>query len=171
MKTSYLAILITGSFCLSTSPMLFGEAPPPPSEKNAKEEKKSDARRERFPEELFKKMDADNDGKVSKEEFMKSAEERFSKFDGNNDGFLEKEDVPEKVRERIAQKKPQLKGGANTGGKISKEAFLQMNAKRFEKMDSNNDGFIDKTEFESDVRKMRGNLGRIPQTGPRKRQK
>ncbi len=171
MKTTSLVIPIAVSLCLPLSSSLLGEAPAPPRENNKKENAPPAARHEHFPEEFFKKMDANNDGKVSKEEFTKSAEDRFAKFDGNKDGALEKKDVPEKIRERMKQKDRQPKGAALGDKKITKEAFLQMNAKRFEKMDTNNDGFIDKSEFEADVKKMRDHLGKGPKNEPRKRPK
>lgn len=57
------------------------------------------------PEEQFKALDADNDGKVSKAEFVArvkddaekkaKAEMRFSRIDKNNDGFLSLEEFKE----------------------------------------------------------------------------
>ena len=43
----------------------------------------------------FDKMDADDDGKISKDEYIKIHEKRFDKFDANNDGYLTKEEVIE----------------------------------------------------------------------------
>ena len=57
------------------------------------------------PEEMFKKLDKDGNGSVSKEEFMASpgakkdatkAEERFGKMDKNKDGSLSKEEMTPK---------------------------------------------------------------------------
>ncbi len=169
MKKSSLVIIIAGSFCLNSSSLLLGEAPAPPRENAAKQNIPPAAKHEHFAEEFFNKMDANNDGKVSKEEFTKAAEERFARFDGNKDGALEKSDVPEKIRERMKQKGRQHQGGTNGDKKITKEAFMQMNAKRFEKMDANHDGFIEKSEFEADVKKMHEHMGKGAQNEPRKR--
>ena len=50
-------------------------------------------------DEAFKKMDANGDGKVSKEEFLnhskKQAEEGFAKLDKNNDGVIDKPEIAE----------------------------------------------------------------------------
>jgi Ca2+-binding EF-hand superfamily protein len=56
----------------------------------------------RDPEAMFKKLDKDNDGKISKEEFKESPmakrdgakpDEMFSKRDKDSDGFLSKEEL------------------------------------------------------------------------------
>ena len=63
-------------------------------------------------EKAFKMMDANSDGKVTKEEFLaaaqKRAEERFAKLDKENKGYLTKEDFTaarEKTRERSKNRK------------------------------------------------------------------
>lgn len=57
------------------------------------------------PEEMFKKKDANGDGKVSKEEFLKGAkdaakaEAAFTAKDKDKDGFLTKEEFAAKKKE------------------------------------------------------------------------
>ncbi len=182
MNTKLKSKFIIGvCFCFST--LLRAETPPPPADgKPAKTSDKAAKRSLPFnnnhkpgeqhsPGEYFKHMDTDGDGKVSKEEFMKAAEERFAKFDGNKDGVLEKEDVPTKVKERLAQKKPQGKHEATAGKGITKEEFLKHNADRFDAMDKNKDGFIDKSEIEESMKKMHEHVGHPAPTGPRVRPK
>lgn len=41
----------------------------------------------------FKRMDTDNDGKVSKAEAMAAAEARFARVDANGDGFITPEEI------------------------------------------------------------------------------
>jgi Ca2+-binding EF-hand superfamily protein len=59
------------------------------------------------PEEMFKKLDKDSNGSVSKEEFLASpgakkdatkAEERFKKMDKNGDGALSMEEMTPKKK-------------------------------------------------------------------------
>ena len=46
----------------------------------------------------MKKMDADGDGTVSKDEFMAHAEEKFSRKDKNGDGVLSSDEMKHKKR-------------------------------------------------------------------------
>jgi hypothetical protein len=77
-------------------------------------------------EAIFKKMDANGDGKVSKEEFVKFHEE-----------------VRKKIEDRLAAKgkKPKGKGSAKAVDR------------RFKMLDENNDGFITLDEFKSGMAK------------------
>lgn len=59
------------------------------------QEKKDHPRRD--PEELFKKLDTDADGKISKEEADKSEhkmiKEHFAEIDANSDGYISKDEL------------------------------------------------------------------------------
>jgi EF-hand domain pair len=91
---------------------------------------------------LFETMDADKDGKLSKDEFATGLEK-----------------VGEKLKERAADK-----GGAK-GDKLAgaREKIAQ---RAFEKMDANSDGSISKDEFEksefdpSNLKNLREKLGK-----------
>lgn len=52
----------------------------------------------------FEKMDANGDGKVSKEEWVKARESRFSAMDKNSDGFIDKDEWQAK-REKMREHK------------------------------------------------------------------
>lgn len=77
---------------------------------NAADEKKpaaDGAKKKGNPEEMFKKLDKDANGSISKEEFMASpnakkdeakAAERFGKMDKNSDGSLTKEEMAPKKK-------------------------------------------------------------------------
>jgi Ca2+-binding EF-hand superfamily protein len=45
------------------------------------------------PDEMFTKMDTNNDGKLSKEEAQGPLKENFSKIDTNSDGYISKEEL------------------------------------------------------------------------------
>ena len=71
--------------------------------------------RARF-DEAFKKMDANGDGKISKEEWVeyrkKEAEEQFSKLDANNAGSIDKAQIEEGMR----RLRGQMQGSGGRGG-------------------------------------------------------
>lgn len=52
---------------------------------------------------MMSKIDSDEDGKISKEEFIKYHEEKFKKKDLNNDGFID-EDEMQKMMEKYKHK-------------------------------------------------------------------
>lgn len=69
------------------------------------------AKKKPNPEEMFKRLDKDGNGSVSKEEYMASpgakkdeakAAERFGKMDKNGDGSLSKEEMTPKKKKKDA---------------------------------------------------------------------
>jgi Ca2+-binding EF-hand superfamily protein len=91
------------------------------TEKKAEEDKKA-ANKKVDRSKIFDKLDADSDGKISKDEFQKGMEK-----------------LGEKVKEKV---EASGKGNSKAGGMLEK-----IMEKLFEKMDSDNDGSISKDEF------------------------
>src|SRR5262249_34376946 len=101
----------------------------------------------------LKAMDKDGDGKVSKQEFT-GPEGLFGRLDANNDGFITKEEA-ESFRPAGG-----LGGGAGAGqgserfkaldkngdGKLSKDEFPGR-PQGFERLDTNKDGFLSPDEL------------------------
>ncbi len=56
------------------------------------------------PDKVFEKLDADKDGKISKEEVDKAdrprMKENFSKIDADGDGFISKEELKKMLEQR-----------------------------------------------------------------------
>ncbi len=78
---------------------------------DAQETKKPPQRQRKTVEQIFKTLDANKDGKLSKEEFMTNVpearkaarEKRFTAMDANKDGFVTPEEMKaafEKMKER-----------------------------------------------------------------------
>lgn len=58
-------------------------------------------------EELFKQLDSDEDGKLSKKEVKGPIKNDFSKIDTNEDGFLSKEEVEKAPKPKRGERRPQ----------------------------------------------------------------
>ena len=91
--------------------------PPPPENAASTPSNGSSPGRGRTPfnvEEYLKRMDANGDGKVSKEEFMafhqKELEERFKRLDANGDGFVDKSELEQAMKS--------LRGGEGMGARL-----------------------------------------------------
>ncbi len=109
---------------------------------------------------LFDKLDLDKNGKISKDEAMKSNNERFTgnfdRIDTNKDGNVSREELKNSKNQvnttaqtqKSKESNPKL--DANNDGKISHdEAYKSGNQyyiNNFEKLDTNKDGFISKEE-------------------------
>jgi Ca2+-binding EF-hand superfamily protein len=114
------------------------------------------------PEALFKKMDADGDGKISKDEFKdymakngpralrdkpELLDRAFDKADADGDGYLSMDEfkaLVEKFRERMGGK-----GKPGAGPAAGAKALLEKPEVLFKKMDANGDGKVSKDEFKS----------------------
>jgi Ca2+-binding EF-hand superfamily protein len=125
-------------------------------------------RGERFRERMLARWDENHDGKVTKDEFLNSVKKRFARFDLNNDGRITDEDLPPIMRGRDILKSD---GGATSGrrggrhggfmlnrlreadankdGVITLDEVLAQASKRFDLMDRNKDGALDKSDFDA----------------------
>lgn len=96
----FFGLLIGGVLLATSSPAQEGNRPPPPGGPEGRGN----------PSEMLKRADADGDGKVSKEEFVKARtaelDEAFARIDGNADGFLDEAEakaIAERMREAMAR--------------------------------------------------------------------
>lgn len=96
-------------------------------------------------EDNFNKVDANNDGKISKKEYFDAVKRIFDKVDKNKDGVLTRDEL--KAIDKIDAKKFMKGEDINNDGKISEEEFTRAAEKRFKFLDKNNDGFIDQKEW------------------------
>src|SRR4051812_17961819 len=103
--TTLLALILSASFACAAD----REDKKTEDTKSGEQEKLGPRDRAKQQEEMFKQMDANSDGKVSKEEFNAKqggdkaaggAADRFSKLDRNNDGELTKREFTTPTYER-----------------------------------------------------------------------
>ncbi len=73
----------------------------------------------------LKQLDADNDGSVSLDEFMKPKLDRFAKFDQNADGTLNGAELTSKMQERSSHRARMMMARLDVDGdgKVSKDEF------------------------------------------------
>ncbi len=113
-------------------------------------------------DEMFKRIDADGDGKVAQSEFM-MGEEQFKKMDKNSDGFIEATEFempsfnPNRANMPRTKEDFIKRSDKDGDSKIAKNEF-QGPEEFFGNMDKNGDGFITLDEA-PDFSQMRGGPG------------
>jgi Ca2+-binding EF-hand superfamily protein len=106
--------------------------------------------------EMFDTIDADKDGKVTKDEMDAHRAAEFAAADTNSDGVLSAEELTQKhlarmaetVAERTARMIENLDDNAD-GSLSAEEMDPRMQDRRFSRMDQDNDGAISKAEVEA----------------------
>ena len=100
---------------------------------------------------IFERADANNDGSVTKEEFIAARGQQFAKFDRNSDGYLDSSDVPKRLAERRKQNGGgEMHGGqfdADGDGKVSKDEFINGPTLIFDRADADKNNVLDAKEL------------------------
>lgn len=100
---------------------------------------------------MFERADANNDGSVTKEEFIAARGQQFAKLDRNSDGYLDSSDMPKRMAERRKQNGGgEMHGGqfdADGDGKVSKEEFINGPTTLFDRADTDKNNVLDAKEL------------------------
>jgi Ca2+-binding EF-hand superfamily protein len=100
---------------------------------------------------MFERADANNDGSVTKEEFIAARGQQFARFDRNSDGYLDSNDVPKRLAERRKQNGGgEMHGGqfdADGDGKVSKDEFINGPTLIFDRADADKNSVLDAKEL------------------------
>jgi Ca2+-binding EF-hand superfamily protein len=89
-------------------------------------------------------FDTDNDSTVDLTELNKAAEELFGKLEKDNDGTLDKKEIQGRLtRKEFASADP------DNDGTLTKDEFLAAVSALFKDADPDNDGTLDEKEFAS----------------------
>jgi len=94
-----LAVIILVGVCCS---YVFAQPKQPPPSPGG-EASELDPRKEHAIDMMFREMDTDHDGKISKKEWMAFQEKQFKRFDKNGDGFITKDEVRADWKERMKE--------------------------------------------------------------------
>lgn len=92
------------------------------------------------PKEAFARMDANKDGKISKDEARGPIEQNFDRIDGDSDGSISEEEFMAAAR--------RLGAGGPEGGAPGREQIEQ----QFDRADANSDGKLTKDEVPENMR-------------------
>lgn len=106
--------------------------------------------------ERLQAMDANRDGKVTREEFLARLTARFAEADLDGDGRLTDADLPPMMRGRGAIERMAREGGRGpmgflqgvevSNGAISREAVLAAAGRQFDRLDADRNGALDQAD-------------------------
>lgn len=104
------------------------------------------------------KADANNDGVITKVEFLEDVDARFAKLDANKDGKISKEERPGGGEGRGGRMMGRI--DTDNDGTISLDEQRAQATRRFERIDTNGDGKLDQAERDAARNRMRGMMER-----------
>jgi len=114
-----------------------------------------------YAEKMFKEMDANNDGVVTKKEFDAFHNKMFKEMDANGDGKITREEMEAMHKKMAGQTQERFKqrfdeADANHDGALSKEEAqkMPMVAQHFDEIDANHDGKVTMDEIKAAHEKM-----------------
>lgn len=129
---------------------------------------------------MFKNIDENNDGFITKKEYKNHLEERFKEMDKNNDGVITEDEflIKEKTKKNKNGEEKEFKCkeifkemDKNGDGKIKEKEYIKFKEKEFEKMDKDGDKKISFEEFKSFKEEKIQNKQRIKQKATKKEKK
>lgn len=111
--------------------------------------------------ELFKKLDADQSGTISKEEAKGPLAENFDEIDADGDGEITKDEMKAAAKERGGDRGGKMKeADTDESGSISKAeaeaAGLDRLVEHFDELDADGDGEVTKEEMKAAAEKRGG---------------
>ncbi|MBM0108265.1 EF-hand domain-containing protein [Steroidobacter sp. S1-65] len=100
---------------------------------------------------IFERADTNNDGSITREEFVAARQDQFAKFDRNSDGHIDSSDIPKRLAARR-----QRSGGADFvvgqfdadgDGRVTKEEFVNGPTLIFDRADTDKNNVLDPKEL------------------------
>jgi Ca2+-binding EF-hand superfamily protein len=98
---------------------------------------------------MLTSADANNDGNITRDEFLARPIEHFDRLDANDDGVISADERPqrgERGGERRERRADRPNPDANGDGSFSRAEFSAMGAGMFEHLDANDDGRVTREE-------------------------
>ena len=103
----------------------------------------------------FAKLDTNNDGLISRAEHTAGAQQMFAELDANRDGAVTaaemdaKKDTKRSGHEELSASEKIKEIDQNGDGRLTSAEHSTGSAAKFDKMDTNQDGSLSKTELEA----------------------
>ena len=98
------------------------------------------------PNQLFKSMDANKDGTVTKQEYLDHHAKKFDAMDKNKDGKITADEMPTKNKGKPNALFDEM--DVNKDGTVTKQEYLDYYAKKFDASDKNKDGKLTTDELQ-----------------------
>lgn len=102
---------------------------------------------------MFARLDADEDGRVSEEEFAAMRRQQFERFDADGDGTVTRAEVDAAIAERLErmqarmQERMQHRLGVEEDAELTFEAFSARAEDMFQRFDTDGNGFVSREEI------------------------
>lgn len=102
----------------------------------------------------LERADANNDGNITRDEFLARPLEMFNRIDANHDGVIQASERPQRAErgergERRAERPDRPNRDADGNGTFSRAEFTAMGASMFERLDANSDGRVTQEEAQA----------------------
>jgi hypothetical protein len=100
---------------------------------------------------MLEHADTNQDGTVTRDEFLAARTQMFTRFDRNSDGVLDDADRREHASPQSGEHGGKMREqiDANNDGKVTKEEFTSAGAPLFDQADSDGNGVLGKEELEA----------------------
>lgn len=100
----------------------------------------------------LERADANNDGNVTRDEFLARPTEMFNRLDANSDGVIstaERLQRPERAEGERRQRPERVNPDSNGDNQISRSEYAAMGSGMFERLDANSDGRVTREEADA----------------------
>jgi len=97
------------------------------------------------------RADANEDGNITRDEFLARPIAHFDRLDANDDGVIAADERPQRRErgERRTERRERPDFDANDDRQLSRDEFASMGAGMFERLDANDDGRVTREEAEA----------------------